>query len=277
MRTSTYRGWWGESDDTTLQIQDSNLEVQHAALVHGVIHWLIKHGRVISIVVLLRTWLWEQVGITRCLVWLVTTLTNRSRSLLCIYRLNWAMRTPWGRWDGWDDTALQTQDSKFDPWPSEPENGRSRPQRSHSQYEWAGKNILFYWNLDAYSSSFIYFHYCFIQCHRPYTHVGHWEIFVPRFHFDYFFQPFYQYGRLKKTKIIKYLSSLEICHFCWVLLRSKLIRKKCPHYVPRGLEFQVKKNLWLISFYNYIFRIHASLSLTLICGEIQMFWYFGLK
>ena len=26
-------------------------------------------------------------------------------------------------------------------------------------------------------------------------------------------QPFYQYGRLKKTNIIKYVSSLEICHF----------------------------------------------------------------
>ena len=54
-------------------------------------------------------------------------------------------------------------------------------------------------NCSKYSSSFIYFHYCFIQCPRPYTHVGHWEIFVPRFHFEYFFQPFYQYGRLKKT------------------------------------------------------------------------------
>ena len=31
---------------------------------------------------------------------------------LCTYRLNWARRTSWG-W--WDDTVLQTQDSKFEP------------------------------------------------------------------------------------------------------------------------------------------------------------------
>ena len=34
------------------------------------------------------------------------------RPLLCTYRLNWARRTSRG-W--WDDTALQTQDSKFKP------------------------------------------------------------------------------------------------------------------------------------------------------------------
>ena len=42
-----------------------------------------------------------------------------SRPLLCTYRLNWAVRTSWGWWDEWDDTALQTQDSKFKPWRSE--------------------------------------------------------------------------------------------------------------------------------------------------------------
>ena len=45
---------------------------------------------------------------------------------LCIYRLNWA-RTSWGWWDDWDDTVLQTQDSKFEPWLSDvsepPEDG----------------------------------------------------------------------------------------------------------------------------------------------------------
>ena len=40
------------------------------------------------------------------------------RSPLCSYRLNWARRTSWGWWDDWDDTALQTQDSKFEPWRS---------------------------------------------------------------------------------------------------------------------------------------------------------------
>ena len=35
------------------------------------------------------------------------------RPPLCTYRLNWARRTSWGWWDDWDDTVLQTQDSKF--------------------------------------------------------------------------------------------------------------------------------------------------------------------
>ena len=35
------------------------------------------------------------------------------RPPLCTYRLNWARRTSWGWWDDWEDTVLQTQDSKF--------------------------------------------------------------------------------------------------------------------------------------------------------------------
>ena len=45
---------------------------------------------------------------------------------LCTYRLNWARRTSWG-W--WDDTVLQTQDSKFEPWRSGAEHATSRSQR----------------------------------------------------------------------------------------------------------------------------------------------------
>ena len=41
------------------------------------------------------------------------------RPLLCTCRLNWSRRTSWGWWDEWDDTVLQTQDSKFEPWRSE--------------------------------------------------------------------------------------------------------------------------------------------------------------
>ena len=40
-----------------------------------------------------------------------------------IYRLNWGKRTSW---DGWDDTALRTHDSKFEPWRSEGEYATSR-------------------------------------------------------------------------------------------------------------------------------------------------------
>ena len=52
------------------------------------------------------------------------------RPLLCIYRLNWATRTSWGWWDEWDDTVLQTQDSRFEPWRSGAKHATSR-SRSH--------------------------------------------------------------------------------------------------------------------------------------------------
>ena len=51
------------------------------------------------------------------------------RPLLCTYTLNWARRTSWGWWDDWDDTVLQTQDSKFEPWRSEAEHATSRSRR----------------------------------------------------------------------------------------------------------------------------------------------------
>ena len=46
-----------------------------------------------------------------------------------IYRLNWARRTSRGWCNEWDDTALQTQDSKFEPWWSEAEHATSRSRR----------------------------------------------------------------------------------------------------------------------------------------------------
>ena len=51
------------------------------------------------------------------------------RPPLCTYRLNWASSTSWGWWDDWDDTVLQTQDSKFEPWRSEVEHATSRSRR----------------------------------------------------------------------------------------------------------------------------------------------------
>ena len=48
---------------------------------------------------------------------------------LCTYRLNWARRTSWGWWDEWDDTVLQTQNSKFALWRSEAEHATSRSRR----------------------------------------------------------------------------------------------------------------------------------------------------
>ena len=48
---------------------------------------------------------------------------------LCTYRLNWARRTSWEWWDDWDDTVLQTHDSKFEPRRSEAEHATSRSQK----------------------------------------------------------------------------------------------------------------------------------------------------
>ena len=58
------------------------------------------------------------------------------------YGLNWARRTSWDRRDEWDDTALQTQDLKFEPRWCETEHTTSRSLWLHSifnLYEWAGK------------------------------------------------------------------------------------------------------------------------------------------
>ena len=51
------------------------------------------------------------------------------RPPLSTYRQNWARRTSWGWWDEWDDTVLQTQDSKFEPLRSEAEHATSRSRR----------------------------------------------------------------------------------------------------------------------------------------------------
>ena len=51
------------------------------------------------------------------------------RPPLCTYRPNWARRTSWGWWDDWDDTVLQTQNSKFEPWRSEAEHATSRSRK----------------------------------------------------------------------------------------------------------------------------------------------------
>ena len=51
------------------------------------------------------------------------------RPPLCTCRLNWARRASWGWWDEWNDTVLQTQDSKFEPWRSQAEHATSRSRR----------------------------------------------------------------------------------------------------------------------------------------------------
>ena len=57
------------------------------------------------------------------------------RPPLCIYRLNRA--TPWRWWDEWDDTVLQTQDSKFEPWQYEAPHATSRSRRLPTPRFWS--------------------------------------------------------------------------------------------------------------------------------------------
>ena len=71
------------------------------------------------------------------------------RPPLCTYRLNWDRRTSWGWWDDWDDTVLQTQDSKFKPWRSEAEHTTSRSRRLPTILTFTrgwGRNIFCFFN-----------------------------------------------------------------------------------------------------------------------------------
>ena len=69
------------------------------------------------------------------------------RPLLCTYRLNWARRTSWGWWDDWDDTVLQTQVSKFEPWRSEKWNESGfRPPLCTYRLNWARRTSWGWWD-----------------------------------------------------------------------------------------------------------------------------------
>ena len=68
------------------------------------------------------------------------------RPPLCTYRINWARRNSWGWWDDWDDTVLQTRESKFEAWRSEAEHATSRSRRLPTILTFTrgwGRNILF--------------------------------------------------------------------------------------------------------------------------------------
>ena len=107
-------GWWHESDDITgFEMQDMSVWgwTRYFPVTDGHKQYLIfTSGR--GETTLINKW-------------------NESgfRPPLCTYRLNWARRTSWGWWDDWDDTVLQTQDSKFEPWRSEAEHATSRSRR----------------------------------------------------------------------------------------------------------------------------------------------------
>ena len=71
--------------------------------------------------------------------------TNEVLGNTCAHRLNWVRITYWRWWYEWDGSALQTQDSKFEPWRSEGECASSRLSRLPTilnLYEWAGKKYV---------------------------------------------------------------------------------------------------------------------------------------
>ena len=71
---------------------------------------------------------------------------------LCTYKLNWSRRISWRRWDQWDDTALQTHDSKIEPRRSEAEHTTSRSRRLATilnLYDWARKKHLVSFKLEG--------------------------------------------------------------------------------------------------------------------------------
>ena len=73
---------------------------------------------------------------------------------LCTCSLNWARRTSWGWWDEWDDTVLQTQDSKFKTWQCGAKHTTSRSRRLSTilnLYEWAGKKKSVFLKLECQS------------------------------------------------------------------------------------------------------------------------------
>ena len=93
--------------------------------------WILSESNTVDLVIIARVsifanlWFWDFTRSLNEMKW------NESgfRPPLCTYRLNWARRTSWGWWDDWDDTVLQTQDSKFQPWRSEAEHATSRSRR----------------------------------------------------------------------------------------------------------------------------------------------------
>ena len=76
-----------------------------------------------------RMWTRDHGQLALIMDWEIKWNESGFRPPLCTYGLNWARRTSWGWWDDWNDTVLQTQDSKFEPWRSEAEHATSRSRR----------------------------------------------------------------------------------------------------------------------------------------------------
>ena len=128
-------GWWDEWDDTALQTHDLKFtEAPHNTELH---EWMGKKHFCFFPTV--ETGKWNKSGF---------------RPPLCTYRLNWARRTSKGRWDEWDDTVLQTQDSKFEPWRSEAEHATSRSRRLPTILTFTLTHSMTLWHMVT-----VYYHY----------------------------------------------------------------------------------------------------------------------
>ena len=106
-------------------------------------HWLVVHWwceLIGKVFICFRTqrcdWPWteppalcEGAALETSLVQEMKWNESGFRPPMCTYRLNWARRTSWGWCDDGDDTVLQTQDSKFEPWRSGAEHATSRSRR----------------------------------------------------------------------------------------------------------------------------------------------------
>ena len=120
--------WWDECDDTALLAQNLKFEPYRSRRFPTILNYYEWAGTIHFLPLKLD----GQSGVrARDLRLSKHAKWNESgfRPPLCTYRLNWARRTSWGWWDDWDDTVLQTQDSKFEPWRSEAEHATSRSRR----------------------------------------------------------------------------------------------------------------------------------------------------
>ena len=93
------------------------------------VQWCWRAKWKIEKIFFLNEWWCPRKQPTRWIIDLMKWNESGFRPPLCTYRLNWARRTSWGWWDDWDDTVLQTQDSKFETWRSEAEHATSRSRR----------------------------------------------------------------------------------------------------------------------------------------------------
>ena len=118
----------------------------------ALVQWLVFSGRMTSLEHVKKFHHWKHINTydSNAVIMLFITILFRYRLLtekwasmnysqkwnesgfrppLCTFGLIWARRTSWGWWDEWDDTVLQTQDLKFEPWRSDVEHDITRSRR----------------------------------------------------------------------------------------------------------------------------------------------------